>query len=472
VRSIVQEMAGDEPLTEVVVVNQRRAVSILLDGDRAVAELSLDEIEIPGAGDPVKAYELEVEMLPDGTLSDLGTLSKLFTEEYHLAPQPLSKFERALSLVLPNHEPHMSEPVETIVNGRPAMDDGGQQTGRTTQILHPSQAQDLPSIASGEPEGGKQPPNVQATDTMAVAAKKVLRAQFEAMRRNEEGTREGEDLEALHDMRVATRRMRAALKIAGPYLEGKEARRVTDGVRSVTQALGAVRDLDVLIERARDFQAHLPEEQQQDLDGLLSDWAGRRDGARKDMLRLLDSDDYRRFEKRMEAFLEAEEEDRAGEQGDEVLPVEVRHVLASAVWTRYEAVRAYETVMETPRLPQLHMLRITSKYLRYTLEFFREVLPAQSSSLIRDIVSVQDQLGALHDADVAAGLIRDYIAKQSKKGKKKSNQEVQQPPAGLTAYLSYLEGQVEGIKSDFAPIWRRITGPKWRANLATATASV
>src|SRR5206468_3676250 len=77
-RSMVQQMAGDEPLTEVVVVNQRRTVSMLLDGPRVVAELSLDEVEIPGAGDLVRAYELEVEMRPDGTLTDLGALTRLF----------------------------------------------------------------------------------------------------------------------------------------------------------------------------------------------------------------------------------------------------------------------------------------------------------------------------------------------------------------------------------------------------------
>jgi triphosphatase len=458
VRGMVQEVAGDKPLTELVVVNQRRTVSHLVDGSREVAELSLDEVEIPAAGGPVKAYELEAELLPDGTLDDLGALSKVFIDEYHLAPQPLSKFERALSLTLPDHEPHLSEPLEP-----PA------EAPASNGSLVVPKAQDAPKAATR-----KLPPTVLPTDTMEVAGKKVLQAQFEAMLSNEEGTRAGADPEALHDMRVATRRMRAALRITGPYLEGKAARRVTNGVRSVTRALGAVRDLDVLIDRAKEFQARLPAEQQQDLDGLLSDWNARRERSRKKMLRLLDSKDYARFAEDMDAFLEETGDDGAGCESEVVVPVQVRHVLGSAIWTRYEEVRAYETVMDSPTLPQLHALRIIGKYLRYTLEFFRDVLPGNASTLIRDVVAMQDQLGALHDADVAAGLVREYIAAQPKKGNRKRRAETSptQPPPGLAAYLGHLEGTVESTKAGFGSTWQRLTGPKWRTQLAAAAAAV
>jgi triphosphatase len=457
VRGMVQEVAGDEPLTELVIVNQRRTVSHLLDGTREVAELSLDEVEIPAAGGPVKAYELEAELLSDGTLDDLGALSKVFIDEYHLAPQPLSKFERALSLTLPDHEPHLSEPVEPPAEAAAA---------NGASIIVPA------AMAAPKEAARKRPRTVLPTDTMEVAGKKVLQAQFEAMLSNEEGTRAGTDPEALHDMRVATRRMRAALRIAGPYLEGKAARRVTNGVRSVTRSLGAVRDLDVLIERAKEFQARLPAEQQQDLDGLLSDWNSRRERSRKQMLRLLDSKAYARFAEDMDAFLEETGEDSNGPRSEVVVPVQVRHVLGSAIWTRYEEVRAYETVMDSPTLPQLHALRIIGKYLRYTLEFFRDVLPGNASTLIRDVVAMQDQLGALHDADVAAGLVREFIAAQPKKGKKKRRAEdsATQPPPGLAAYLANLEGTVESTKAGFGSTWQRLTGPKWRTQLAAAAA--
>jgi inorganic triphosphatase YgiF len=50
----------------------------------------------------VRAYELEIELLPEGQLDDLRMLNRLLTEEYGLLPQPTSKFERAMSLNIGN----------------------------------------------------------------------------------------------------------------------------------------------------------------------------------------------------------------------------------------------------------------------------------------------------------------------------------------------------------------------------------
>ena len=62
---------------------------------------------------------------------------------------------------------------------------------------------------------------IQPIDSMVEAGRKVFRYQFAAMLSNEDGTRTGEDIEHLHDMRVATRRMRAAFDVFGDYYERK-----------------------------------------------------------------------------------------------------------------------------------------------------------------------------------------------------------------------------------------------------------
>ncbi|HEY0069976.1 MAG TPA: CYTH domain-containing protein [Chloroflexia bacterium] len=97
VRRIVEETAHDKPLHDLFTLDQTRTVSNLYDGDRAVAELSLDDVTIYTAK-PVRAYELEIELLPDGLLDDLRALSRILTQEYGLLPQPVSKFERAMML--------------------------------------------------------------------------------------------------------------------------------------------------------------------------------------------------------------------------------------------------------------------------------------------------------------------------------------------------------------------------------------
>ena len=68
---------------------------------------------------------------------------------------------------------------------------------------------DRPEAAEGAGEKSRLP-GVGANDSMAQAAQKILAFQFDRVEKHEAGTLEGTDTEELHDMRVATRRMRAA----------------------------------------------------------------------------------------------------------------------------------------------------------------------------------------------------------------------------------------------------------------------
>ncbi|MDQ5824086.1 MAG: CYTH domain-containing protein [Chloroflexota bacterium] len=98
VRRMVEQTAQGKPLHDLFMLEQTRTVSNLYEGQRAVAELSLDDVTIHTASGPVRGYELEIELLPEGLLDDLRVLSRLLTGEYGLLPQPESKFERAMRL--------------------------------------------------------------------------------------------------------------------------------------------------------------------------------------------------------------------------------------------------------------------------------------------------------------------------------------------------------------------------------------
>ncbi len=98
VRRIVEEVAQGKPLHDLFRLDQTRTVSNLYEGERVVAELSLDDVTIYAPTGPVRSYEVEIELLPEGHLDDLRALSRLLTGEYGLLPQPLSKFERAMRL--------------------------------------------------------------------------------------------------------------------------------------------------------------------------------------------------------------------------------------------------------------------------------------------------------------------------------------------------------------------------------------
>ena len=102
-------------------------------------------------------------------------------------------------------------------------------------------------------------PGVVAGDSLAEAGRKVLRFHFARMLEREAGTRQGDDLEELHSMRVATRRMRAAWRVFGDGFRHGPSRRYVSELRAVATALGAVRDQDVLLEGLTTYMAALPE---------------------------------------------------------------------------------------------------------------------------------------------------------------------------------------------------------------------
>ena len=124
----------------------------------------------------------------------------------------------------------------------------------------------------GEIPVGKTP-GVTAEDLHAEAGRKVLRFHLARMIAREPGTREGEDPEELHAMRVATRRMRAAWRVFGDGFRTDRTAKFRRRLRAVAARLGAVRDLDVLIEATEAFAATLPAGEGDGLEPLLRELA-------------------------------------------------------------------------------------------------------------------------------------------------------------------------------------------------------
>src|SRR5512145_2820492 len=98
---------------------------------------------------------------------------------------------------------------------------------------------------------------VQPEDGMAEAGRKILLAELVLMLNQEAGSRSGEDIEHVHDMRVAIRRMRSAVRLLKPYLKGKAIKGYNRNLRQSGLVLGDVRDLDVMIEQLQAYTATL-----------------------------------------------------------------------------------------------------------------------------------------------------------------------------------------------------------------------
>src|SRR5215470_14513655 len=389
-------------------------------GKRGVGELSLDTVDSAIAGRESHERELEVELADAGTEDDLRAIDGEL-RQYDLKPQAASKFERALAQL-----------------------DGEKRARR--------------------PRKKKKAVGVTADEPMAEAGRKILRFHFDRMVDNEEGTRKGEDIEALHDMRVATRRQRAALRIVSPYFKKKTVKPIRDELRALADRLGAVRDLDVLIEAAEGYRASRRPEAAAALDPLLEEWRGRRDDARHALLRHLDSDEYRNIIKRYDEFLSSPGTGVKGSGEDTPNPQLVRHVLPSEVWDHYARVRAYETVMSWASIETIHALRIEAKRLRYLLEFFQEVLGPGLSGTIDALVKIQDHIGELHDADVTIGLLRDFLMRAAQLSPHPAVAEE------VGRYLKLTEARLRTLQRTLKSPWKRVAGPRLRATLARAVA--
>jgi CHAD domain-containing protein len=304
-------------------------------------------------------------------------------------------------------------------------------------------------------------PGVLADDHLAEAGRKVLRFHLARMIAKEAGTRSGEDPEDLHAMRVATRRQRAAWRIFGEAFRAGRTKPHRGRLREVAARLGAVRDLDVLLEAADAYRADLPVAEQRGLEPLLTTWRAHREDARVLLVRELDSEGYRRWLEDYAEFVRHE-----GLAARQTLPTEphrVRDTAASRIQAAYEVVRAYEPVLRWADVDTLHELRIAGKWLRYSLEFVRETLGSDGDALIARVTALQDHLGLLHDADVAAHLARDFLLDQAG-----SLSDAESGAIGR--YLVNREREVARLRRGVGSPWRGVAGLAFRRGLGRALA--
>jgi CHAD domain-containing protein len=304
-------------------------------------------------------------------------------------------------------------------------------------------------------------------DPMAEAGRKVLRYHFAEMLSHEEGTRLGADIEALHDMRVATRRMRAAFEVFGDTFHARALKPHLKGLRLTGRALGHVRDLDVFMEKAQAYLETQPDEQRSGLDPLLTHWQEIRADARLEMLAHLDSQYYQDFKQEFNLFLSTPGAGAVAISIEEPTPNRVCEIAPVLIYTRLAGVRAYDDCLEQASVEQLHALRIEFKKFRYTLEFFREVLGDSAKLVIGEVKKLQDHLGDLNDAVVATHILTDFLASWEAQQAQLPISERQNPQA-IVAYLAARHDERHRLMVTFRQAWERFNKPEFRQNLASA----
>ena len=354
----LRAIVGSRRLREVLQVRTRRRPFALRVGGVDVAEIALDDTMIVvGTGQrPMQLRRVEVEVDPDW-LDALEPIVEQLRMTCGLQPARLSKFEAGLLAL----------------------------------------GEEIP----GTPDLG--PTDISARSTMGDLAFAVLRRQLAVVRAKEPGTRLGEDPEELHDMRVATRRLRAALSLFEGVLPVR-AQVFREELGWLGRLLGAVRDLDVQLQGLAGMSSVVDAPDGHDPMVELAALIEReREVARADMLNGLDSVRWERLAKGLTAMVQ---QGPARRSLATRVPAEIG--LPELVFTRHHKVRKAATrARHTGIVTDFHALRIRCKRLRYALEFSSEVYGGKTSRFVRELTVLQDELGEMQDAEVASLQLAD-----------------------------------------------------------------
>ena len=336
------------------------------------------------------------------------------------------------------------------------------EEGKSTDSLSPQTIARLAKAKS---------PGINPEDQLSEAARKVLRFHFIQMLVHEEGTRQGDNIEELHDMRVATRRMRAAFEVFADGFQNKAIREHLKGLRATGRALGGVRDMDVFIEKANAYLAERPQSDREELHPLIASWEGEREKNRQKMLFHMNSSRYQVFKEKFFNFLSTPGEGARPKPPNRLTPWLVCEIAPVLIYTRLATVRSFGPFVNSASLEQLHALRIEFKKFRYTLEFFQEVLGEEAGSVIEEIKIIQDHLGDLNDAQVATQILRDFLT-QWDVHQNSLPVEIRQSPDPIISYLSSRYSERHRLMTSFRDIWVRFDRPELRHDLALAVAKL
>ena len=259
---------------------------------------------------------------------------------------------------------------------------------------------------------------VRREDALAMAGRKVVGQQAQKMRANVRGTLEDLDPEYLHDLRVATRRLRSALRLFADVLGPKRCVFLREELNWLGRPLGTVRDLDVFIPNLQAQAQRLGGGGA--IAGLLAEELGRqRLPAREALAAALASRRFLSLMRRLEALASSPPPRHPrGAQG-----ASVSEAAPALIWKAQKRVlRLGRTIGPDSPAADLHRLRILFKRLRYASEFFREAFadPASGRDPLADyieaMVRFQDCLGEHQDAVVAMTRIQNLATDMVQRG--------------------------------------------------------
>lgn len=230
-----------------------------------------------------------------------------------------------------------------------------------------------------------------------------LRGQLQVLARHLLAVRRNEDTEPVHQARVASRRLRTALRVFADCLDPKQAGLWQKGIRSLTRDLGAARDRDVQIEYVESLLAGLDKQDGRHRAGvkrLLLRLRQSREALQPEVIHTLDTLEHDNLLAEMYGELEktlfALKSHDASSHNPSVFESTCSHIRAKQR-VLFDCAHVLDDAED---VSGHHRMRIAAKKLRYALEIGGHVCGERLADAIKAAKHLQSLLGEIHDCDV------------------------------------------------------------------------
>lgn len=301
--------------------------------------------------------------------------------------------------------------------------------------------------AAGQQPGGYQSKPAVALDPAMPAGEALtalLRAELGVIRINEPYIARDIDSEFLHDYRVALRRTRSALAEVKDVFAAAATARFRSDLQAANQHSNDLRDLDVYLLSEQRYRQMLPASLQDSIGPLFDHLRARRKEALAATVAALESPAYRQIMARWAAFLEAPLSPATlGAEGDRP----ALEVASRRIYRQYRrTLKDGRAITATSEDAMLHALRIECKKLRYLLELFGGLYPAQEiDGLVKQLRTLQGNLGDFNDLSVQEAYLMRTAADMAAHAR-----STPETMMAVGALVSALDSQRSAVRSAFA----------------------
>lgn len=253
-----------------------------------------------------------------------------------------------------------------------------------------------------------------SAEAISVYGAKTIYQHLSAMQTEVEGVMTSVDIEYIHRMRVATRRLRSSLAIFRDSFPKQDYKQFLKDIRAVTKALGAARDLDVQLELLQQLHPQFSNPRlAPGVNRLQLRLKQQRQEAQlqviKAMKNLEDDETLRRIARWAAPWLEKVE-------SIYLYSPALFELAFSSIKARLQELLVFdESVRIETNVAELHAMRISAKHLRYTMEAFDSLYGDEIKPFINQTKKLQDLLGSIHDADVWTEMIPTFIKEEEQR---------------------------------------------------------